>query len=94
LSDEDLGCLCTFEQLNWGVLNESVGWCLIGLRSELLRARQQKRELENQVDEQQQEIRNLDDRAEQQERDFEDLLNEVVGEQSEKAELKAESEGQ
>jgi hypothetical protein len=42
LSDEDLRRLCTIEQLNWSVLNESVGRCLIRLPSELLRARQQK----------------------------------------------------
>jgi septal ring factor EnvC (AmiA/AmiB activator) len=73
LKEEDLRRLCTLEQLNWSVLNESVGRCLIGLRSELLRARQQKRELENQ--------------AEQQEREIEDLRNERVREQSEKGDL-------
>jgi hypothetical protein len=52
LSDEDLGRLCTLEQLNWSVLNESVGWCLIRLHSELLRTRQQKRELETVLDDQ------------------------------------------
>jgi hypothetical protein len=88
LSDEDLGRLCTLEQLNWSVLNESVGRCLIGLPSELLRARQQKRKLENQIDEQQREIRNLEKRAEQLEREIGDLRNDVVREQNEKAELK------
>jgi regulator of replication initiation timing len=38
-------------------------------------------------------IRNLENRAEQQERQIEDLRNEVVREQSEKAELKAENDG-
>jgi hypothetical protein len=60
LSDEDLGCLCTLEQLNWSVLNESVGRCLIGLGSTLLRARLQKKELENQVNKRHRQIRNLD----------------------------------
>jgi hypothetical protein len=94
LSDEDLGRLCTLEQLNWSVLNESVGRCLIGLRSELLRARDQMRELENQVREQHREIRNIENRAEQQERQIEDLRNDVVREQSENAELKAENDHQ
>jgi chromosome segregation ATPase len=91
LSDEDLGCLFTLEQLNWSVLNESVGRCLIGLRSEILRTRQQKRELENQVDEQHRKIRNLENRAEQQDRAIEDLRNDVVREQSERAKLKAQN---
>jgi hypothetical protein len=77
LSDENLGRLCTLEQLNWSVLNESVGRCLIGLRSELLRARQQKRGIEN--------------RAEQQEREIKALRNDVVRGQSKKAKLKAEN---
>jgi hypothetical protein len=52
LSDEDLGRLCTLEQLNWSVFNESVGRCVIGLRSELLRTRRRKRELETALDDQ------------------------------------------
>jgi predicted nucleic acid-binding Zn-ribbon protein len=94
LSDEDLGRLCTLEQLNWSVLNEWVGRCLIGLRSEFLRARHQIGELESQVHKQHQEIRNLEIRAEQQEGEIEDLRDEVVREQSEKAELKAENDDQ
>jgi hypothetical protein len=94
LSDEDLGRLCTIEQPNWSVLNESIGRCLIGLRCGLLRTRQQKSELENQVDEQHREIRNLENQAKQQEREIEDLRNDVVREQSEKAALRAENDDQ
>jgi hypothetical protein len=36
LSDDDLGHLCGLDQLNWGVLSESVICCLIGLRTDLL----------------------------------------------------------
>jgi hypothetical protein len=80
LSDENLGRLSTLQQLNWSVLNRSVRRCLIGLRSELLRARQQKREIEN--------------RAEQQERDIKPLRNDVVREQSKKAGLETALEEQ
>jgi hypothetical protein len=92
LSGEDLGRWCTLEQLNWSALNNSVGQRLIGLRSELLRAQRQKRELENQVDEQHRQTRNLETRAEQQARDIEVLCNEIVREESENAELKAEND--
>jgi hypothetical protein len=94
LSDKDLGRLCTLEQLNWSVLNESVSRCLIGLRSGLLRARHQIGWLENQVHEQHREIRTLEIWAEQQKGEIEDLRDEIVREQSEKAELKAENDGQ
>jgi hypothetical protein len=33
LSNEDLGCLCAVEQLNWGVLNESVVRLLLPLQN-------------------------------------------------------------
>jgi cell division protein FtsB len=59
LSGEDLGRLCALEQLNWGVLSESVRRCLIGLRQELSGAQQQKGELEIKVREQAREIENL-----------------------------------
>jgi hypothetical protein len=35
LSDEDLRRLCTLEQLNWGILNESVVRWLLVLRNEV-----------------------------------------------------------
>jgi hypothetical protein len=59
LSDNGLGRLCALEQLNWGVLSESLCRCLIGLRQELSGAQQQKGELETKVREQAREIGNL-----------------------------------
>jgi hypothetical protein len=35
LSNEDLRRLCTLEQLNWGVLNESVVRLLLALQNEV-----------------------------------------------------------
>jgi hypothetical protein len=75
LSDDDLGRLCALEQLNWGVLSESLRRCLIGLRRELSGAQQQKGELETKVREQAQEIENLH--------------KEVVQAQTEKVAMKA-----
>jgi hypothetical protein len=80
LSDEDLGRLCALEQLNWSVLNISVGQRLIGLRQELLRARQQNIELEANLTTQRQEIR--------------DLRNEIAREQSEKDAVKTAADQQ
>jgi hypothetical protein len=47
LSDEDLGRLCTLEQLKWGVLNGSVGRSLLALRKEVEEQRKEIVELTN-----------------------------------------------
>jgi hypothetical protein len=47
LSDEDLRRLCTLEQLNWSVLNESVGRSLLALRNEVEEQRKDFVELTN-----------------------------------------------
>jgi chromosome segregation ATPase len=52
---------------------------------ELWRARQQKGELENQVDKQRRKVRNLVNKGEHQEREIKDLRKETAGEQSRKA---------
>jgi hypothetical protein len=82
LSNEDLGGLCTVEQLNWGVLNESVCQCLIELRGELLASRQQN-------EQHRREIKNLQNLVERQGREIGDLGKEFAREQSEKAGLEA-----
>jgi hypothetical protein len=82
LRDEDLDRLCALKQLNWGVLNESVGRCLVGWRAELLGERRQNGG-------QRGEIRDLENQAEQQGRETGEVRKEVTAEQSENAMLKA-----
>jgi hypothetical protein len=94
LSDGDLVRLCALEQLNWGVLNESVCRCLIGIRAELLRAQQQKGELGDQVIEYEREIGDLRSQAEQQGRQIEGIRNEIAREQHEKVAMKAANDEQ
>jgi hypothetical protein len=89
LSDEDLGRLCTLEQMNWGVVNESVGRCLIESRQEHSRVQQRNGELEKNERDQQREIGNLRKAAEQQEREVEDLRTKIAEEQSERVVMKA-----
>jgi hypothetical protein len=80
LADEDLGRMCTLEQLNWGVLNESVCRCLIGMRAELFRERHHDGDLRDQVREH--------------EREIADLRNEAVREKSEKVSIRAANDEQ
>jgi predicted nuclease with TOPRIM domain len=49
LSNEHLGRLCTLEQLNWAVLNESVVRCLMALRNDLQREQTQNGQLRNEI---------------------------------------------
>jgi hypothetical protein len=88
LGDEDLGRMCALEELNWGVLSESVGRSLIGLRQELSRAQQRKEDLEKEANQQGREIRNLQNEAQKQARVIEDLGKEVARKQSEKVAMK------
>jgi myosin heavy subunit len=94
LRDEDLGRLCTLEEFNWGLLNESVGRCLIATRAELLRARQDSGELRDQVREHEREIADLRSQIEQQGREIDDVRKEVEREQNEKAVMKAANDEQ
>jgi hypothetical protein len=57
LSNHDVGRLLAFDELNWGVLNESVCRYLIRLRQELFRERELNAELRHEVEEQLKAIR-------------------------------------
>jgi hypothetical protein len=92
LNDEDLGDLCALEQLNWGVLNESVDRYVIGLRKELLGERKESGELRNKIQQQQKEITVLRNEIEEQRRSVVGIEQEISRQQSANADQRRQLE--
>jgi hypothetical protein len=89
LSNDDLGRLCSLDELNWGVLNGSVCWSLISMRDELSRSRIEADDLRIQVTQHQREVAELRNQVREQQREIGNLQNEVGRRQKKNWDLKA-----